>query len=312
MEGGQHLLGLGVVGIDLEDDLANRDGLQEQVALRVDVDGAGECLDGLGSVAQLAQTFAQLERPQSVALVLFQRGVQAGSLLPVGVGGGSERLVFQFAKISHCGKALAVVRPVFPDCPPPSTSVAWGARRLCRRRTIAGGVGEAERQRAGWVQGVKGPKGGANPPRVPMSENHSDPERGKLAGSSRSPAPVGQGTGWARVQDAAHHEVEAGEGRLGSLESKAPHSYHVTGLHGFDQSPQGPVAGSKKRGLLGSGQLVRREIAAARLEERERAVVRHEERREESVRRAKTIARPTPQTAAADLAARTLEAQNRT
>ena len=46
-----------------------------------------------------------------------------------------------------------------------------GARRLCQRRawrTIAGGFGEAERQRARWVQGVKGPKGRANPPRVPM------------------------------------------------------------------------------------------------------------------------------------------------
>jgi hypothetical protein len=33
----------------------------------------------------------------------------------------------------------------------------------------AEGFGEAERQRVGRVQGVKGPKGEANPPRVPMS-----------------------------------------------------------------------------------------------------------------------------------------------
>ena len=46
---------------------------------------------------------------------------------------------------------------------------AWGARRLCRRRTIAGGFGEAERsERGGGGRG--GPKGGANPPRVPMSD----------------------------------------------------------------------------------------------------------------------------------------------
>jgi hypothetical protein len=42
------------------------------------------------------------------------------------------------------------------------------ARPRCSPRTIAGGYGEAERQRAGWVEGVKGPKGGANPPRVPI------------------------------------------------------------------------------------------------------------------------------------------------
>ena len=49
---------------------------------------------------------------------------------------------------------------------------AWGARRLCQRRawrTIAGGFGEAERsERGGGGRG--GPKGGANPPRVPMSD----------------------------------------------------------------------------------------------------------------------------------------------
>ena len=45
---------------------------------------------------------------------------------------------------------------------------AWGARRLCRRRTIAGGFGEAERsERGGGGRG--GPKGGANPSRVPTS-----------------------------------------------------------------------------------------------------------------------------------------------
>jgi hypothetical protein len=33
----------------------------------------------------------------------------------------------------------------------------------------AEGFGEAERQRVGRVQGVTGPKGEANPPRVPMS-----------------------------------------------------------------------------------------------------------------------------------------------
>ena len=45
---------------------------------------------------------------------------------------------------------------------------AWGARRLCRRRTIAGGFGEAERsERGGGGRG--GPKGGANSSRVPMS-----------------------------------------------------------------------------------------------------------------------------------------------
>jgi hypothetical protein len=29
------------------------------------------------------------------------------------------------------------------------SSIAWGARRLCRRRTIAGGFGEAERSERG-------------------------------------------------------------------------------------------------------------------------------------------------------------------
>ena len=38
---------------------------------------------------------------------------------------------------------------------------------LCRQRTIAGGDGEAERSERGVVAGG-GPKGGANPPRVPM------------------------------------------------------------------------------------------------------------------------------------------------
>jgi hypothetical protein len=39
---------------------------------------------------------------------------------------------------------------------------------FARLSQSAGGFGEAERQRAGWVLGVKGPKGGANPPRVPI------------------------------------------------------------------------------------------------------------------------------------------------
>jgi hypothetical protein len=67
--------------------------------------------------------------------------------------------------------------------------VAWGARRLCRRRTIAGGFGEAEREGASEASGCGGegagpevpeggsergevagggPKGEANPLRVPM------------------------------------------------------------------------------------------------------------------------------------------------
>jgi hypothetical protein len=46
--------------------------------------------------------------------------------------------------------------------------MAWGVRRPSRRRTIAGGVGEAERSERGGVAGG-GPKGRANPLRVPMT-----------------------------------------------------------------------------------------------------------------------------------------------
>jgi cellobiose phosphorylase len=49
-----------------------------------------------------------------------------------------------------------------------SSHVAWGARQLRRRRTVAGGHGEAERSERGGGGGG-GPKGGANPSRVPIS-----------------------------------------------------------------------------------------------------------------------------------------------
>ena len=47
-------------------------------------------------------------------------------------------------------------------------AAAWGARRLSRRRTIARGVGEAERSERGGEAGG-GPKGEANSPRIPIS-----------------------------------------------------------------------------------------------------------------------------------------------
>jgi hypothetical protein len=75
MKGGQHLLGLGMVGIDLKDDLADGDGLQQKVGLGIDIHGAGQGLDGFGVVAELAQAFAQLEGPLGIAFVLFQRGI---------------------------------------------------------------------------------------------------------------------------------------------------------------------------------------------------------------------------------------------
>jgi nitrogenase molybdenum-iron protein NifN len=48
---------------------------------------------------------------------------------------------------------------------------AWGAGELCSPRTIAGGFGEAERSERGRVAGG-GPKGKANPPRVPISNQY--------------------------------------------------------------------------------------------------------------------------------------------
>jgi len=51
--------------------------------------------------------------------------------------------------------------------------VAWGARRLCRRRTIAGGFGEAEREGASEASGCGGEGAG---PEVP--EGGSEPSEG--------------------------------------------------------------------------------------------------------------------------------------
>jgi hypothetical protein len=71
MNGSQHLLGSGVAGVDVENDLADGDGLEQKIRLGVNVDGPGQCLDGLGVVAQLAQAFAQLQGPKGIVLSLL-------------------------------------------------------------------------------------------------------------------------------------------------------------------------------------------------------------------------------------------------
>ena len=91
-------------------------------------------------------------------LTLWFSGRGAVEMEAVRPDGGLDKFRFD-------GQTLEPVGPIHRSA---SVPTAWEARRLRRRRTIAGGDGEAERSERGGVAGG-GPKGEANPSRVPMS-----------------------------------------------------------------------------------------------------------------------------------------------
>ena len=88
--------------IHAQDELAHSDGLEPNAALGVGVDGAAERLDGLGMVAEPAQTFAELDRPRRISrLVLFEIGIAPRGLPPISLSGRLESFVLELAQIGH-------------------------------------------------------------------------------------------------------------------------------------------------------------------------------------------------------------------
>ena len=110
----------------------------------------------------------------SSILVKFMRGSDEDEARRIGRGVPSHFFASRAEELARGLEALERRTPA--GTPAPEIHVAdarnlsaWGARRLCRRRTIAGGLARPS-EASGEGAAGGGPKGGANPSRAPMSD----------------------------------------------------------------------------------------------------------------------------------------------
>src|SRR5262245_1476164 len=102
-----------------------------------------------------------------------------------------------------------------------------------------------------------------------------DTELRQLRFGELCPTSVRLRAGGARMQDGADGAAEGRQGPLRPLHRESADAHDVPGVQYFDDMAQRPVAcGEERRSFVG-GQLVRREVSAARLHEDERAIINH-------------------------------------